>query len=163
LIDDDLLSSIDKSVGLCSANIDGLDMSNNNYASLFPGTNELKSIRFYAGATDKNILSSAPFKVLSDGSLYASAAKITGDITATSGNFSNVTINDTCTILGGLKGNTISSLMSPMVSEIDYIEDGYPWGSCTAGITFTPKKAESGAGGSDAYYIDTYEISLIGK
>jgi predicted phage tail protein len=47
--------------------------------------------------------------VLDDGSLYASAAKITGDITATSGNFNNVTIENSCIIKGALVGTTIAA------------------------------------------------------
>jgi hypothetical protein len=81
---------------------------NSNHHSLV-SKNAYSSIRFFAGASTLDNLGTSKFMVLNDGSLYASAAKITGDITATSGTFSNCTIDDTCNIYGTLKANTIAS------------------------------------------------------
>ena len=69
-------------------------------------------VRFYAGAPqlqgeNNQALCYSRFAVLEDGSLYASAADIKGNITATSGSFDNCTIKDTCTINGKLAGNFI--------------------------------------------------------
>ena len=44
------------------------------------------SVRFWAGSTHSNS-SSAPFRVLQDGSMYASNATVSGNITATTANF----------------------------------------------------------------------------
>ena len=76
LIEDNFIVSEDKSVGLYSHDDDGSDIVKTTDNSLIDGS--YKSIRFFAGAPSKADLNDAPFRVLSDGSLYASAAKITG-------------------------------------------------------------------------------------
>ena len=48
-----------------------------------------------------------PFYVSGDGKLHATGATISGTITATSGTFSNCTINSSCTINGTLSANNI--------------------------------------------------------
>jgi hypothetical protein len=48
-------------------------------------------------------------QILEDGSFYAKAADIEGNIKATSGTFSNCTIDDTCVINGSLAARTICS------------------------------------------------------
>jgi len=53
---------------------------------------------FAAGGTSHNSYDNCPFRVMQDGTLYATSAHITGEITATSGTFDNCTINNTCTI-----------------------------------------------------------------
>ena len=57
-----------------------------------PGT--YSNGRFYAGATESEKISSSKFTVLDDGSLYALAAKIEGDIVATSGTIGGCTISN---------------------------------------------------------------------
>ena len=69
-------------------------------------TTGTSAVRFYAGNGNRI---DGKFVVLDDGSLYASAAKIEGAITATSGVFSNCTIDDSCTINGSLTSDTICS------------------------------------------------------
>lgn len=49
------------------------------------------SVRLWAGATKAN-RASAPFRVLQDGSIVATKAKITGEINATSGTFKNIKV-----------------------------------------------------------------------
>ena len=67
------------------------------------------AVRFWSGATSGN-KNNAPFRVTQKGYLYASDANISGTITATSGVFDNVTINNTCTINGGaIKTGTIAA------------------------------------------------------
>lgn len=60
----------------------GLYSGDSNYLTSIVDNNKTSPVRFYAGG---DILNNAPFKVLNDGSLYASAAQITGNIIATSG------------------------------------------------------------------------------
>lgn len=68
-------------------------------------------IRIWAGAISNGDISSAPFSVNSDGHLKAEDADITGNITATSGSFTNGTITnvtvDNATITGVIKANTL--------------------------------------------------------
>lgn len=63
------------------------------------------------------------FSVKQDGSLYAGNANIAGTITATSGTFDNVTINDSCTVAGQAITGTIGTNASWNGSQIqnDYI------------------------------------------
>ena len=49
------------------------------------------SVRFWAGASFEN-RATAPFRVLQDGTLYATKANITGTINATAGSFKNVDV-----------------------------------------------------------------------
>lgn len=67
-------------------------------------TTGTSAVRFYAGNGNR---ADGKFVVLDDGSLYASAANIEGTITATSGVFSNCTIDDSCTINGTITANKI--------------------------------------------------------
>ena len=57
-------------------------------------------VRFYAGNGNRT---GGKFIVLDDGSLYAEAAKIAGNITATSGVFSNCTVDSSCTMSGAIQ------------------------------------------------------------
>ena len=57
-----------------------------------PGT--YSNGRFYAGAPSSERISQSKFTVLDDGSLYAEAAKITGEINADSGRIGSWYIND---------------------------------------------------------------------
>lgn len=72
------------------------------------------AVRFYAGNGNRT---GGKFIVLDDGSLYAEAAKIAGNITATSGSFSNCTIDETCTIRGKLTAATICDNSDSYVAE----------------------------------------------
>ncbi len=65
----------------------GMSSGNTSYTSLISGNSP---IRFYAGGQDK---SSANFKVLEDGSLYASNAKIQGNVETDMGHIGNLTIS----------------------------------------------------------------------
>ena len=80
-------------------------------------------VRFYAGSGDRI---NGKFVVLDDGSLYASAAKIEGTITANSGSFSNCTIDETCTIKGTLTADTICNNDKSMQAEgsINFVGSG---------------------------------------
>lgn len=80
-------------------------------------------VRFYAGNGDRI---NGKFVVLDDGSLYASAAKIEGTITANSGSFSNCTIDETCTIKGTLTADTICNNDKSMQAEgsINFVGSG---------------------------------------
>lgn len=62
------------------------------------------SWRIWAGNANP---SAAPFRVNSDGKLWATNAVVSGAITATSGTLNNVTINSNCNILGTLTANQI--------------------------------------------------------
>ncbi|MEE1084294.1 MAG: hypothetical protein UH850_11275 [Paludibacteraceae bacterium] len=93
VIEPGFIVSENKSVGFYSGDDDGIEMTNTTHYSLLDGS--FKTVRFFAGAPDTDNLSSAPFKVLSDGSLYASAADITGNITATSGKIGGWSLNGT--------------------------------------------------------------------
>ena len=61
---------------------------------------------FWAGSTDTG---NAPFRVGHDGTFVATKATITGSITATSGEFKNVTIKDNCVIEGTFDASKITS------------------------------------------------------
>ena len=61
---------------------------------------------FWAGSNDSG---SAPFKVGHDGSLYATNAFITGEVTATSGTFRNCTVTGSCNIQCSVPGNLVTS------------------------------------------------------
>ena len=80
-------------------------------------------VRFYAGNGNRT---GGKFIVLDDGSLYAEAAKIAGNITATSGSFSNCTIDETCTIRGKLTAATICDNSDSYVAEgsINFVGSG---------------------------------------
>ena len=80
-------------------------------------------VRFYAGNGNRV---GGKFIVLDDGSLYASAAKIEGTITAKSGSFSNCTIDETCTIAGTLTADTICNNDKSMQAEgsINFVGSG---------------------------------------
>ena len=80
-------------------------------------------VRFYAGSGDRI---NGKFVVLDDGSLYASAAKIEGTITANRGSFSNCTIDETCTIKGTLTADTICNNDKSMQAEgsINFVGSG---------------------------------------
>ena len=80
-------------------------------------------VRFYAGNGNRT---GGKFIVLDDGSLYAEAAKIAGSITATSGSFSNCTIDETCTIRGKLTAATICDNSDSYVAEgsINFVGSG---------------------------------------
>ena len=80
-------------------------------------------VRFYAGNGNRT---GGKFVVLDDGSLYAEAAKIAGSITATSGSFSNCTIDETCTIRGKLTAATICDNSDSYVAEgsINFVGSG---------------------------------------
>lgn len=71
-------------------------------------------VRFYAGNGNRT---GGKFIVLDDGSLYAEAAKIAGNITATSGTFSNCTIDETCKINGTLTAATICDNSDSYIAE----------------------------------------------
>ena len=81
------------------------------------------AVRFYAGNGNRT---GGKFVVLDDGSLYAEAAKIAGSITATSGSFSNCTIDETCTIRGKLTAATICDNSDSYVAEgsINFVGSG---------------------------------------
>lgn len=102
-IKDKYIISENQSVGLYSYDDsdEGLDVdSHSSYVgkSLLDNTN--RTIRFFAGASNTEQLASAPFKVLSDGSLYASAAKISGTVNATDGELGDLTVTGRLTFGG---------------------------------------------------------------
>ena len=81
------------------------------------------AVRFYAGNGNRT---GGKFVVLDDGSLYAEAAKIAGNITATSGTFSNCTIDETCSIKGKLTAATICDNSDSYVADgsINFVGSG---------------------------------------
>ncbi len=81
------------------------------------------AVRFYAGNGNRT---GGKFVVLNDGSLYAEAAKIAGNITATSGTFSNCTIDETCSIKGKLTAATICDNSDSYVADgsINFVGSG---------------------------------------
>lgn len=115
------------------------DSSSQHFSSLVD-KNKVSYPRFFAGYTlNNNSYIPQPeddvkYLVLEDGSLYASAANISGTINATSGkfnngNFNNCTIENTCTIKGSLSGATgdFSGIIKADEGNIgDWnIQDGY--------------------------------------
>lgn len=95
LIENNSIVSENKTVGLYSYAEPDEGTNNDSHStaiatSLIDGTHQ--AIRFFAGAQSVSNLSSATFKVLSDGSLYATAAKLEGDITAKNGYIGSWTI-----------------------------------------------------------------------
>lgn len=92
-------------------------------------------IRFYAGNRNRT---GGKFIVLDDGSLYAEAAKIAGSITATSGSFSNCTIDDSCTMSGAIQ-----------IGDV-----------LTVNKNGTVKIKSSAGNGTGILYIDNYWIQL---
>lgn len=92
-------------------------------------------IRFYAGNGNRT---GGKFIVLDDGSLYAEAAKIAGSITATSGSFSNCTIDDSCTMSGAIQ-----------IGDV-----------LTVNKNGTVKIKSSAGNGNGILYIDNYWIQL---
>ena len=80
--------------------IAGWQLSENAiYSTLVGMSNNMSNYAFWAGASEgwSNSVQ-APFRVGHDGTLIATNAIITGAITATSGTFSNCTINKSCSI-----------------------------------------------------------------
>ena len=75
---------------------------------------------------------------MDDGSLYAEAAKIAGSITATSGSFSNCTIDDSCTMSGAIQ-----------IGDV-----------LTVNKNGTVKIKSSAGNGHGILYIDNYWIQL---
>ena len=92
-------------------------------------------VRFYAGNRNRT---GGKFIVLDDGSLYAEAAKIAGSITATSGSFSNCTIDDSCTMSGAIQ-----------IGDV-----------LTVNKNGTVKIKSSAGNGNGILYIDNYWIQL---
>ena len=95
LIENNSIISENKTVGLYSYAEPDEGTNNDSHStaiatSLIDGTHQ--AIRFFAGASSNSGLSSATFQVLSDGSLYATAAKLEGDITAKNGYIGSWTI-----------------------------------------------------------------------
>lgn len=154
-IDDYHIRSADESVGLYSESIDGVDHSNNNNPSLL-GTGELKSIRFYAGASNKDTLSSAPFKVLSDGSLYASAAKIEGDVTSNKGVIGGWKIDDNYIYSEdesvGLCSNNGTSIEHQSLCDLSLLNNA-----------LTPIRFYAGADDKDALYSAPFKVLSDGS
>ena len=97
--------------------------ASNEYTKNSLVTTGTSPVRFYAGNGDRI---NGKFVVLDDGSLYASAAKIEGTITANSGSFSNCTIDETCTIKGTLTADTICNNDKSMQAEgsINFVGSG---------------------------------------
>ncbi len=93
------------------------------------------AVRFYAGNGNRT---GGKFVVLDDGSLYAEAAKIAGNITATSGSFSNCTIDDSCTMSGAIQ-----------IGDV-----------LTVNKNGTVKIKSSAGNGNGILYIDNYWIQL---
>ena len=112
-----------------------------------PGT--YSNGRFYAGAPSSERISQSKFTVLDDGSLYAEAAKITGEIIATSGSFSgsivatNNTNSENKTLInenGIYFGNPFNTDSPSYIGDSDYSinNEGGEWAMMNIAIYSAP-------------------------
>lgn len=131
-------------------------------------------VRFYCGNGDRI---NGKFVVLDDGSLYASAANISGNITATSGTFNGTIISSNATITGGsltitssatkqvrIQGgalyisggkpssSTASSYKLPIVQFTAYNETGAKYSECRLYVLMKAKPQGSGTLAAYEYY-----------
>ena len=131
-------------------------------------------VRFYCGNGNRI---DGKFVVLDDGSLYASAANISGNITATSGTFNGTIVSSNATITGGSltitssatkqvriqsgglyisggkpSSSSASSYKLPIVQFTTYNETGAKYSECRLYVLMKAKPQGSGTLAAYEYY-----------
>ena len=131
-------------------------------------------VRFYCGNGNRI---DGKFVVLDDGSLYASAANISGNITATSGTFNGTIVSSNATITGGSltitssatkqvriqsgglyisggkpSSSSASSYKLPIVQFTTYNETGAKYSECRLYVLMVAKPQEDGVLAAYEYY-----------
>lgn len=129
-----------------TGNVVTMDASSNPTAGMMGGSN----LRFFAGSSD---LSSAPFRVYKDGSLYATNAHITGEITATS------------LTIGSSASSTFNSLVQNAVSSAGYVNNSVLSSILSTYVETTTfgTTLENYATKSDLSSVQTYDDSWVSK
>ena len=126
VIDDNYIISEDGLVGLYSGNDDNMSGPTTNCASLVDDS--IRTVRFFAGNASKDDMNLARFRVLSDGSLYTSAAQITGGVLS-------INVNDENYVKIGENSNGMSIYQSTDMQSI--------WGTETSCYPYTIYRANS--------------------
>lgn len=152
----------------------GVSSSNDYTKASLVTSGSTSPVRFYCGNGNRI---DGKFVVLDDGSLYASAANISGNITATSGTFNGTIVSSNATITGGSltitssatkqvriqsgglyisggkpSSSTASSYKLPIVQFTTYNETGAKYSECRLYVLMKAKIQDDGVLAAYEYY-----------